>query len=379
MNVTKCFIATLFWALVWGLMSTYDAVVENTVMESNCTQHDRTQVQNRVVLLKGCRRGMTHVQNGRESVQALAFMAQKDAEVQWAYPYGQDAGVVFLEDGAHFSTRYLRDRPLPWRPVGDGFVSDPDEVSMMGHLITRDRLVQQVMWHSRFGLLGVSLDWRDLQGLVQAYDDSVQEWVRERRALLYGSTVVLSCHMYMITRRYRFFNELQHVKTMLWALWWLMDPDVLALSRLCGWIVGICLMCVRPFSKSQSVLIMFETSMWTLSCIEMVWNDHYIAMDVICFMSVPTLTSVDIFTLNERLSAEQHTPVVVLPSEEAPQDFTCSICLEGGDEVTTCLPCRHRFHRDCMISWATKAHAIGASPTCPLCRARLVGSGSENV
>lgn len=51
------------------------------------------------------------------------------------------------------------------------------------------------------------------------------------------------------------------------------------------------------------------------------------------------------------------------------EEEECTICLEAFQHRETIkeLPCGHRYHCECLKSWLTTS----ATPTCPLCRARL--------
>ena len=48
-----------------------------------------------------------------------------------------------------------------------------------------------------------------------------------------------------------------------------------------------------------------------------------------------------------------------------PQQTGCAICLDDfeDEEKVRVLPCRHKFHGDCVIPWLTERHA-----SCPLCK-----------
>jgi Ring finger domain len=57
---------------------------------------------------------------------------------------------------------------------------------------------------------------------------------------------------------------------------------------------------------------------------------------------------------------------------DAEEDHSCAVCLddldlctigEPGTSTTLCLPCKHKFHVDCIVPWLTERHA-----TCPLCK-----------
>ncbi|KAK1866433.1 hypothetical protein I4F81_008953 [Pyropia yezoensis] len=61
-------------------------------------------------------------------------------------------------------------------------------------------------------------------------------------------------------------------------------------------------------------------------------------------------------------------------------DWTCSICLEGGDasvsgvhsvSLLSQLPCSHAFHSLCLQEWLSR----GRRPTCPCCNADVAALG----
>ncbi|KAH8354573.1 hypothetical protein KR059_005474, partial [Drosophila kikkawai] len=52
----------------------------------------------------------------------------------------------------------------------------------------------------------------------------------------------------------------------------------------------------------------------------------------------------------------------------AGEGFFCTICnvVTEGEILTT--PCRHQFHRECLLTW------LDSNETCPLCRQHLTRS-----
>jgi hypothetical protein len=72
---------------------------------------------------------------------------------------------------------------------------------------------------------------------------------------------------------------------------------------------------------------------------------------------------------NNLLTQDQ---VIALDEEEFQQPeggeeeaCTCAICLEEFEdkEKVRVLPCKHRFHEDCLVPWLTERHS-----SCPLCK-----------
>ncbi|GJN00114.1 hypothetical protein PR202_ga17275 [Eleusine coracana subsp. coracana] len=60
----------------------------------------------------------------------------------------------------------------------------------------------------------------------------------------------------------------------------------------------------------------------------------------------------------------------------ASETAECAICLEPFRQGQLCseVPaCRHAFHRDCLGLWAK------SKGSCPLCRAKIIVLGSEDV
>ncbi|BFF90650.1 E3 ubiquitin-protein ligase RZF1-like [Drosophila madeirensis] len=59
----------------------------------------------------------------------------------------------------------------------------------------------------------------------------------------------------------------------------------------------------------------------------------------------------------------------VLASELVGDDKECSVCKESlqADEILKSMPCKHEFHKHCLIRWLKEAR------TCPLCRCNLQG------
>ena len=49
---------------------------------------------------------------------------------------------------------------------------------------------------------------------------------------------------------------------------------------------------------------------------------------------------------------------------EAPPGSECSVCLSDLTGACKTLPCGHRFHRRCILSWKNRGNH-----TCPMCRA----------
>ncbi|XP_034660475.1 E3 ubiquitin-protein ligase RZF1-like [Drosophila subobscura] len=59
----------------------------------------------------------------------------------------------------------------------------------------------------------------------------------------------------------------------------------------------------------------------------------------------------------------------VLASELVGDDKECSVCKESlqADEILKSMPCKHEFHKHCLIRWLREAR------TCPLCRCNVQG------
>jgi hypothetical protein len=47
-------------------------------------------------------------------------------------------------------------------------------------------------------------------------------------------------------------------------------------------------------------------------------------------------------------------------------DNDCAICQESMRDTCTTLPCKHKFHTECIHGWTQTGHY-----TCPLCRRRI--------
>ena len=48
-------------------------------------------------------------------------------------------------------------------------------------------------------------------------------------------------------------------------------------------------------------------------------------------------------------------------------DIICNICLgETGDFFE--IPCKHKFHKDCLLKWNDKLKSNTKRFTCPMCR-----------
>ena len=61
------------------------------------------------------------------------------------------------------------------------------------------------------------------------------------------------------------------------------------------------------------------------------------------------------------------------PSAATVADLTCSVCLEGavaGGRMR-CLPCRHKFHVDCIDEW------LSQSKKCPVCNTDVAELGEQ--
>ena len=60
-------------------------------------------------------------------------------------------------------------------------------------------------------------------------------------------------------------------------------------------------------------------------------------------------------------------PTTIITSKQADNDEQCSICFGAYevDELVHQLPCRHCFHRECLIPW------FADKSTCPLCRQKV--------
>lgn len=61
--------------------------------------------------------------------------------------------------------------------------------------------------------------------------------------------------------------------------------------------------------------------------------------------------------------------------EASKTSLDCSICLESftdGDELI-CLPCKHRFHSDCLDPW------VRSCGDCPYCRRNIVVNSDKSV
>lgn len=60
-------------------------------------------------------------------------------------------------------------------------------------------------------------------------------------------------------------------------------------------------------------------------------------------------------------------------AEAQPADDCCMICLEAVSDkrLVTILPCDHRLHRTCVVTWMELACCTGKQ-TCPLCRVGII-------
>ncbi|SPP87989.1 E3 ubiquitin-protein ligase RZF1-like [Drosophila guanche] len=79
---------------------------------------------------------------------------------------------------------------------------------------------------------------------------------------------------------------------------------------------------------------------------------------------VDELTAVDRDEIITALSERK-----VLASELVGDDKECSVCKESHqvDDILKSMPCKHEFHKHCLIRWLREAR------TCPLCRCNLQG------
>lgn len=64
------------------------------------------------------------------------------------------------------------------------------------------------------------------------------------------------------------------------------------------------------------------------------------------------------------------------PSQFAPEDSSCCICLNEYElqQELRVLPCAHHFHKDCVDEW------LMVNSTCPTCRTSIfdaAGAGSN--
>ncbi|XP_057445837.1 E3 ubiquitin-protein ligase SIRP1-like [Lotus japonicus] len=71
----------------------------------------------------------------------------------------------------------------------------------------------------------------------------------------------------------------------------------------------------------------------------------------------------------------QKVAIEAMPSVTNDEKFQCTICLEDleiGIEAKE-MPCKHKFHGDCIISWL-KLHS-----SCPVCRFQIPSEDSSSV
>lgn len=57
---------------------------------------------------------------------------------------------------------------------------------------------------------------------------------------------------------------------------------------------------------------------------------------------------------------------------------SCSICCEdyAGGDVVRVLPCKHRYHVECIDRWLLSSSDCSRLPACPLCNASLLPPGA---
>jgi len=70
---------------------------------------------------------------------------------------------------------------------------------------------------------------------------------------------------------------------------------------------------------------------------------------------------------------EKHELLKALIESDSTSNRTCSICREDylSGEVLRVLPCKHKYHSECIEKWFTTASQYTRSPACPYCNAPL--------
>ena len=70
---------------------------------------------------------------------------------------------------------------------------------------------------------------------------------------------------------------------------------------------------------------------------------------------------------------EKHELLKALIESDSTSNRTCSICCEDyiSGDVLKILPCRHKYHHECIEKWVTMSSQSTRVPTCPYCNASL--------
>lgn len=77
--------------------------------------------------------------------------------------------------------------------------------------------------------------------------------------------------------------------------------------------------------------------------------------------------------INSSHLCEKHELLKALMESDSTSNRTCSICREDyqSGEVLRILPCKHKYHSECIEKWFTTSSQYTRSPACPYCNAPL--------